>query len=163
MSHIPYNKLINNNIPSSNIPFIKRIPNIPLLSVGGVINMPGKGVYTGGAMVGERGVTLSGGQKQRTAIAQMLIRKPEIMIFDDSLSAVDAKTDSIIRKGLKKASKDATVIIISHRITTIMGADNIYVFDGGKVIESGNHDELVSKNGVYNKIFNMQRSVDEEE
>lgn len=113
--------------------------------------------------VGERGVTLSGGQKQRTAIAQMLIRKPEIMIFDDSLSAVDSKTDATIRKGLKKASKDATVIIISHRITTIMGADKIYVFDDGKVAEQGSHDELIRKNGIYNRIFELQRSVQEEE
>ena len=113
--------------------------------------------------VGEKGVTLSGGQKQRTAIAQMLIRKPKIMIFDDSLSAVDAKTDTAIRRGLKKASKDATVIIISHRITTIMGADNIYVFDGGKIAESGNHEELIAQNGIYSTIYNLQRNAMEEE
>lgn len=113
--------------------------------------------------VGEKGVTLSGGQKQRAAIAQMLIRKPEIMIFDDSLSAVDSKTDAAIRKGLKKASKDATVIIISHRITTIMGADNIYVFDGGKIKETGNHETLIKNNGIYSKIYELQRSVQEEE
>ncbi|MCQ2523563.1 MAG: ABC transporter ATP-binding protein/permease [Lachnospiraceae bacterium] len=112
--------------------------------------------------VGERGVTLSGGQKQRTAIAQMLVKEPKIMIFDDSLSAVDSKTDATIRKGLKKAGEDATVIIISHRITTIMGADQIYVLDGGKVAECGNHDELVKKGGIYNEIFNLQRSVQEE-
>lgn len=113
--------------------------------------------------VGERGVTLSGGQKQRTAIAQMMIRKPEIMIFDDSLSAVDAKTDAAIRKGLKEAGKDSTVLIISHRITTIMSADVIYVFDRGKVAEVGTHDQLVKQDGIYSRIFNLQRSVQEDE
>lgn len=113
--------------------------------------------------VGERGVTLSGGQKQRAAIAQMMIRKPEIMIFDDSLSAVDAKTDAIIRRGLKEAGKDSTVLIVSHRITTIMSADVIYVFDKGKVVESGTHEQLVSMNGIYSNIFNLQRSVQEDE
>lgn len=111
--------------------------------------------------VGEKGVTLSGGQKQRTAIAQMLVKDPGIMIFDDSLSAVDAKTDAAIRRGLKEAGKDATVIIISHKITTIMGADNIYVFDGGRVVESGTHDELVTKQGIYRRIYDLQRNEQE--
>lgn len=112
--------------------------------------------------VGEKGVTLSGGQKQRTAIAQMLIDDPDIMIFDDSLSAVDAKTDVAIRRGLKKAGEDKTVIIISHRITTIMGADHIYVFDHGKIAENGSHDELIAQNGIYNRIYNLQRNAREE-
>lgn len=112
--------------------------------------------------VGEKGVTLSGGQKQRTAIAQMLIDDPSIMIFDDSLSAVDAKTDAAIRRGLKKAGEDKTVIIISHRITTIMGADRIYVFDGGKIAEFGSHEELIARNGIYNRIYNLQRNAMEE-
>lgn len=113
--------------------------------------------------VGERGVTLSGGQKQRTAIAQMLIRRPEIMIFDDSLSAVDAKTDAIIRRGLKKVLQSATVFIVSHRITTIMNADIIYVFDKGKVAEAGTHEQLIKQNGIYSNIYNLQRSVQEDE
>jgi len=113
--------------------------------------------------VGERGVTLSGGQKQRTAIAQMLVKKPEIMIFDDSLSAVDAKTDALIRNAIKQVSKDATVIIISHRITTIMKADNIYVLSDGCICESGNHDELILQEGIYRQIYDMQKAVDGEE
>ncbi len=108
--------------------------------------------------VGERGVTLSGGQKQRTAIAQMLIREPEIMIFDDSLSAVDSETDARIRAALKSVSENATVLLISHRITTIMHADQILVLEGGKIIEHGNHDELTAKNGVYKRIFDLQLS-----
>ena len=106
--------------------------------------------------VGERGVTLSGGQKQRTAIARMLIGKSPIMVFDDSLSAVDAETDAKIRKGLMEKGKDSTVIIISHRITTLMAADNILVFDKGRLVESGTHDELIKNTGIYRKIYDIQ-------
>ena len=113
--------------------------------------------------VGERGVTLSGGQKQRTAIAQMIIGKPEIMIFDDSLSAVDAQTDAHIRAALAKASRNATVIIISHRITTIMGADRIYVLQDGKIKEQGSHSELINIHGIYSEIYDMQRAAEEDE
>jgi ABC-type sugar transport system ATPase subunit len=84
-------------------------------------------------MVGERGVTLSGGQKQRTAIAQTLVRDVPVMIFDDSLSAVDAETDARIRAALKKETEDATVILIAHRITTLMHADRIFVMDKGRI------------------------------
>lgn len=106
--------------------------------------------------VGERGVTLSGGQKQRTAIAQMLIRQPDVMIFDDSLSAVDAKTDAKIRKGIRKAAENTTCILISHRITTIMQADRIYVLDKGRIREEGTHRELLEKGGIYRKIYELQ-------
>lgn len=106
--------------------------------------------------VGERGVTLSGGQKQRTAIARMLIGKSPIMVFDDSLSAVDAETDTKIRKGLMEKGKDSTVIIISHRITTLMAADNILVLDKGRLVESGTHDELIKNAGIYRKIYDIQ-------
>ena len=106
--------------------------------------------------VGERGVTLSGGQKQRTAIARMLIGKSPIMVFDDSLSAVDAETDAKIRKGLMEKGKDSTVIIISHRITTLMAADNILVLDKGRLVESGTHDELIKNSGIYRKIYDIQ-------
>ena len=106
--------------------------------------------------VGERGVTLSGGQKQRTAIARMLIGKSPIMVFDDSLSAVDAETDAKIRKGLMEKGKNSTVIIISHRITTLMAADNILVLDKGRLVESGTHDELIKNSGIYRKIYDIQ-------
>ena len=106
--------------------------------------------------VGERGVTLSGGQKQRAAIAQMLVRKPPIMIFDDSLSAVDAETDAKIRHGLKQGTGDATVILIAHRITTLMQADRIIVLDKGKVAEEGTHEQLLEKNGIYRRIYDLQ-------
>lgn len=113
-------------------------------------------------LVGERGVTLSGGQKQRTAIARMLMQKTPIMVFDDSLSAVDAETDAQIRQALKKKLKDATVILIAHRVTTLMHADCILVLDKGKVAEMGSHDELMKRQGIYHKIYNMQMTLAEE-
>lgn len=106
--------------------------------------------------VGERGVTLSGGQKQRTAIAQMIIRHAPIMVFDDSLSAVDAETDATIRKRLKENIAESTVILIAHRITTLMDADEIIVLDNGRIAECGNHQELMEKNGIYRKIYDLQ-------
>ena len=112
--------------------------------------------------VGERGVTLSGGQKQRTAIAQMLIRKCPIMIFDDSLSAVDAETDARIRAALRKSTGDATVILIAHRITTIMHADQIIVMEKGRIREKGTHEELLSLCGTYRRIYDLQLAGSED-
>lgn len=114
-------------------------------------------------MVGERGVTLSGGQKQRTAIARMLIQKTPIMVFDDSLSAVDAETDAKIRAQLKENLGDSTVVLISHRITTLMNADQIIVMDKGEIIERGTHQELLAMNGTYRRIYDMQLSLDVDE
>ena len=110
-------------------------------------------------IVGERGVTLSGGQKQRTAIASVLIRKTPIMIFDDSMSAVDTKTDAAIRKSIKENTNDTTVILISHRITTLMMADDIIVLDKGKIVEEGSHEELINSDGLYKKIFELQSGL----
>ncbi|SFB69781.1 ABC transporter ATP-binding protein [Butyrivibrio sp. YAB3001] len=106
--------------------------------------------------VGERGVTLSGGQKQRTAIAQMLVGKPPVMVFDDSLSAVDTQTDAKIRHALSENIGDSTVILISHRIMTLMHADNIIVLDHGRIAEQGTHKQLLEKNGIYKKIYDIQ-------
>jgi ATP-binding cassette subfamily B protein len=107
-------------------------------------------------LVGERGVTLSGGQRQRVAIARMLLQKAPVMVFDDSLSAVDTRTDHEIRKALKEHQKDATVILISHRITTLMGADRILVLNRGRVEETGTHEELIAKDGIYRQIYEIQ-------
>ena len=106
--------------------------------------------------VGERGVTLSGGQKQRTAIAQMLISKPPIMVFDDSLSAVDTETDQKIRNALSENVEGSTVVLISHRITTLMNADNIIVLEKGRIAEQGTHQQLLDKGGLYKKIYDIQ-------
>ncbi len=106
--------------------------------------------------VGERGVSLSGGQKQRTAIAQTLIRNTPIMILDDSLSAVDAETDTRIRHEMNRMDTKATRILIAHRITTLMHADHIIVLDRGKVVEEGTHEELLRMNGLYRRICDLQ-------
>ena len=113
-------------------------------------------------VVGERGVTLSGGQKQRTAMARMLTQRTPIMIFDDSLSAVDAETDARIRQALKKNLRGSTVILISHRVTTLMQAECILVLDKGRIAEMGSHEELMDKGGIYRRIYDMQMTLPEE-
>ncbi|GHU56051.1 ABC transporter permease [Spirochaetia bacterium] len=107
-------------------------------------------------VIGERGVTLSGGQKQRVAIARMLASNPPVMIFDDSLSAVDTETDAKIRAALRKRVKNAAVIIISHRISSLMQADEILVLQDGTVEEIGSHQELLARQGSYRRIFDIQ-------
>lgn len=110
-------------------------------------------------LVGERGVTLSGGQKQRVAIARMLMQNAPIMVFDDSLSAVDSETDAKIRAALKANRKAATTILISHRITTLMQADNIMVLDKGKIVDMGTHEELIQREGIYKDIYDVQMNM----
>jgi len=110
-------------------------------------------------LVGERGVTLSGGQKQRVAIARMLLKPKPILVFDDSLSAVDTETDIQIRRALNKEWKDSTVFIITHRITTASEADKILVIEDGKIKESGKHEELINRNGLYKNIWEIQSQI----
>jgi len=105
---------------------------------------------------GERGVTLSGGKKQRVAIARMLAGNSPVMIFDDSLSAVDTETDARIRSALRHRVKDATVIIISHRVSSLMQADKIMVLKDGTIEDIGSHRELVERDGTYRRIFDLQ-------
>jgi ATP-binding cassette subfamily B multidrug efflux pump len=107
-------------------------------------------------IVGERGITLSGGQKQRISIARAIIKQPQLLIFDDCLSAVDTETEEEILTNLKQLMKGKTSIIISHRVSSVKNADNIIVLDHGKVIEQGNHTELMNKNGVYFELSKMQ-------
>ena len=112
--------------------------------------------------VGERGVTLSGGQKQRAAIARNLMRNAPIMIFDDSLSAVDTETDAKIRTELEKRFGTASIILISHRITTLSKADKILVLDSGRIVEEGTHDELKNAGGIYQRIYETQSGLEED-
>ena len=109
-------------------------------------------------LVGERGVSLSGGQKQRLAIARTLIKDAPILIFDDSLSAVDMETDAAIRAALKNENKHKTVIIISHRIATVKDADIIIVLEKGKITEQGTHRELIQHDGLYKRIYDIQNA-----
>jgi len=107
-------------------------------------------------VVGERGVTLSGGQKQRTAIARTLLSGAPVMVFDDSLSAVDAKTDAAIRQRLRSAAGDSTLVLIAHRVSTIERADQIIVLRDGEIAERGTHDELIALGGIYARTAAMQ-------
>ncbi|UTC67102.1 MULTISPECIES: ABC transporter ATP-binding protein [unclassified Treponema] len=120
------------------------------------INRFEKGYET---LVGERGVSLSGGQKQRLAIARTLIKDSPVLIFDDSLSAVDTQTDISIRSALKEEKGNKTMIIISHRISTICDADNIIVLEDGKISQEGTHEQLIAQEGLYKRIYDIQSSV----
>ncbi len=112
--------------------------------------------------VGERGVTLSGGQKQRAAIARTLTGNTPIMIFDDSLSAVDTETDAKIRSRLEERFGTASIILISHRITTLSKADQILVLEGGRIVEQGTHDALKTAGGIYQSIYEIQSGTAKE-
>jgi ATP-binding cassette subfamily B protein len=113
-------------------------------------------------VVGERGVSLSGGQKQRMAIARTIINESPIVVFDDSLSAVDTETDLSIRKALNARKNKATTIIISHRISTVSEADKIIVIDNGEIVQSGTHNDLINEEGLYQRIYNIQSSFEDD-
>jgi len=108
------------------------------------------------AVVGERGVTLSGGQKQRITIARALIANPKILIMDDSLSFVDARTEQEIQSAVEEATKSRTTFIIAQRLSTIKNADRILVLDNGRIIEFGTHSELMAANGTYKRVYETQ-------
>jgi ATP-binding cassette subfamily B protein len=106
--------------------------------------------------IGERGVTLSGGQKQRITIARALITNPKILILDDSLSFVDAKTEHEIQQAIEEAMKGRTTFMIAQRLSTIKNADRIMVLDDGEIVEFGSHSDLMAKKGIYRKIYETQ-------
>jgi len=130
---------------------IRRAADLARLS-GDVDDFP-KGFQT---MVGERGVTLSGGQKQRTAIARALLRSPRVLILDDVLAAVDARTEEEILTGLARFMKDRTTLLVAHRVSTLQLADRIVVLDDGAVVEEGTHAELVAAGGPYAELARLQ-------
>lgn len=113
-------------------------------------------------LVGEKGVTLSGGQKQRVTIARTLLKNPRILILDDSTSSVDPDTEAEIREALSRLMKNRTTFIIAHRIQSIMDADLILVLDHGKIIQQGTHESLITQEGIYQEIFNIQTRIDDE-
>jgi ATP-binding cassette subfamily B multidrug efflux pump len=107
-------------------------------------------------IVGERGVTLSGGQKQRTTLARAVIREPKILILDDSMSSVDTRTEEAILGGLREVMRERTTVLIAHRISTVKDADHIVVMDEGRIVEEGDHDSLVSQDGIYGEMYRRQ-------
>ena len=117
------------------------------------------GIHT---VIGERGIDLSGGQKQRVVISRAFLNKSNIVIFDDSFSALDNKTEKLLLENIKHLVQGKTCIIISNRISDVKEADNIIVLDSGKIIERGSHTELLKNNGLYNKFYNQQSSKTED-
>jgi ATP-binding cassette subfamily B protein len=112
-------------------------------------------------LVGERGVMLSGGQRQRTALARALALRPSILILDDTLSSVDTETEAAIRRNLREVFEGRTVIVISHRVASVRDADQVAVLDAGRVVELGNHDELLERGGLYARLAHDQELEDE--
>jgi len=115
-----------------------------------------------GTMIGEKGVTLSGGQKQRVAIARTLLKDPRILILDDSTSSVDTETEGQIRRALEGLMQGRTTFIIAHRIQSVMKADLILVLDQGRIVQRGQHDELLAQEGLYREIFEIQTRIEAE-
>lgn len=156
-----YSKSIRENVgitaPEQEAERIEHAADIA--SAYGFIAKADKGWET---VVGERGVTLSGGQKQRIAIARTLLKDNNILIFDDSLSAVDTETDAQIRAALRHEQKDVTTLIISHRVTTLSQADLILVLENGQITQQGTHAELCSQPGLYQRINSIQNALEEE-
>ena len=156
-----YSKSIRENVgitaPEQEAERIEHAADIA--SASGFIAKADKGWET---VVGERGVTLSGGQKQRIAIVRTLLKDNNILIFDDSLSAVDTETDAQIRAALRHEQKDVTTLIISHRVTTLSQADLILVLENGQITQQGTHAELCSQPGLYQRINSIQNALEEE-
>jgi subfamily B ATP-binding cassette protein MsbA len=108
--------------------------------------------------VGDRGVNISGGERQRIAIARALLRKPKFLIFDEATSSLDAESEKLVQDAINNSLEDKTAVIVAHRLSTIINCDKIVVFDNGKVVEQGNHKELLAKNGYYANLYNLQYS-----
>jgi ATP-binding cassette subfamily B protein len=113
-------------------------------------------------LVGERGVTLSGGQKQRVTLARTLLKNPSILVLDDATSSVDTETEAEIRAALKRLMQERTTFLIAHRIQSVMLADLILVFDEGKIVQHGTHEQLLAQDGIYRKVFDIQTMIEEE-
>ena len=156
-----YSKSIRDNVGIAlNHPDMERIVDAAQIACAeGFIT---KAEQSWDTLVGERGVTLSGGQKQRVAIARTLLKDNHVLIFDDSLSAVDTETDAQIRSALHDRAKDTTTLIISHRITTLSQADFILVLEDGRVADQGTHAELCSRPGLYQRINSIQNALEDE-
>ena len=107
-------------------------------------------------VIGENGIRLSGGEKQRLSIARAMMKKSSIILLDEATSSLDAETESKIQEALKVLTKNKTTIVIAHRLSTILNSDNIYVIDSGKIMDSGSHDDLMSKSKLYISFYEKQ-------
>jgi subfamily B ATP-binding cassette protein MsbA len=106
------------------------------------------------SVIGERGLTLSGGQRQRIAIARAILKNPPILILDEATSSLDSVSEEIVQKALEKLMKGRTTIVIAHRLSTIRNADRILIIDNGEIVDSGTHEQLMSRNDTYMKLYN---------
>ena len=113
------------------------------------------------SLVGERGLKLSGGEKQRVSIARTILKGPPILILDEATSALDSFTEHQIQEALKKVSENRTTLVIAHRLSTVVDADEIIVLERGQVAERGTHEELLAENGIYAAMWNRQRQVEQ--
>lgn len=115
-----------------------------------------KGIHT---VIGDRGVLISGGERQRIAIARALLRQPQILIFDEATSALDAESEKVVQEAINASLENRTAVMVAHRLSTIKDCDTIYVFDNGKIVESGSHSELNALNGIYKKLCDIQFDI----
>lgn len=113
-----------------------------------------KGMKT---IIGDRGLLVSGGERQRISIARALLRNPEILIFDEATSALDSESEKIVQDAINSSTEDKTAVIVAHRLSTIRSCDCIYVFDNGRIVEQGTHDELLQLGGIYKKLCDIQK------
>lgn len=152
---ILFNETIKNNIAygSFELPLEKIIESAKAANIHEfIINLP-QGYDT---VIGDRGVKLSGGERQRMSIARALLKNPPILILDEATSSLDTESEVLVQQAIENLMKGRTSIVIAHRLSTIQNADVIYVLEEGRVVEAGKHDELIKKNGLYHKLYNMQ-------
>jgi len=152
---ILFNDTIQQNILFGNLKATEKdiLNAIKIANLNDLINKLPKGLET---IVGENGVRLSGGEKQRVSIARAIIKNPEILILDEATASLDSESEGLVHKAINNIIKDRTVLIIAHRLSTIKNCDKILVFENGKIIETGSHEELINLNGTYKKLHELQ-------